>query len=130
MKENEKSIKDVIIILTKESDEFKKLNQEAKLAIGSREIFTEKVCQKGGLLVELPSSLPSRVSGIGKEDWCEILDRVRLFAKQAEKAYASGETFALSSLLMHPGGLNIENNDLQKLVDELKNKHITSLPSE
>ncbi|KPJ55191.1 hypothetical protein AMJ47_01605 [Parcubacteria bacterium DG_72] len=131
MKEKEKSIEDMILVLTKVSDEFKKLHQEAKLALGkgNRGISCEKLSQKAGLLVELSSSLPSRVNGIEDREWYEVLDRVRLFARQAKEAYASGETFALGSLLMHPGDLNIEHNDLQKLVDEFKNEHVTSLPS-
>ena len=126
MSEEEKSIEEVVLILTETSDEFKKLHKEAEL-LANRELSCEKLSQKAGLLVELSSSLPSRVNGIGGGDWNAILDQVRLFAKQAEKAYASGETFALASILMYPGDSNIEHNHLQKLVDEFKNKYATPL---
>ena len=120
MCEEKKSIEDVVLIFTKASDKFKKLHQEAKLAIGNREVYCEKLSQKAGLLVELFPSLPTRVNGIREEEWHEVLDRVCLFAEQAKKAYNGGETFALASLLMHPGDLNIDHNYLQELVDEFK----------
>ena len=131
MKQEKKSIEDIILILTKTSDEFKRLHEEAKLATGhgNREMSCEKLSQKAGLLVQLSSSLPLRVNGIEERKWYEILDQVHLFAKQAKEAFASGEIFVLASLLMHPGDLNIEHNDLQKLVDKFKSEHITSLPA-
>ena len=131
MREEERSIEDIVLILTKASDKFKELHQEAKSATGSgdREASCEKLSQKAGLLVDLFSSLPARVNGIREEEWRGVLDKVHFFARQAKRAFSGGETFALASLLMHPGDLNIDHNDLQKLVDEFKGKHVTSLSS-
>jgi hypothetical protein len=129
MSEEKKSIKEVSLILTRTADEFKKLHKEAK-SVANRELTCEMLSQKAGLLVDLSSSLPLRVNGIKEGDWNEVLNQVRLFSKQAKEAFNSGETFALASLLMHPGDLNIDHNDLQKLTDKFKSEYVTSFIKE
>jgi len=120
---SKKQIKDVIQILEDAAERFKQLHKEAKIALGKsdRDTYSKKLFGKAKLLIQLPLNLPSEVEGIEEETWKEALERIKYFAKKAEEALQSGETFALGALLIHPGQMDIENNDLQELVDQLKN---------
>jgi len=117
---NKKQIGEVIQILEETAERFNQLHKEAGLALPDRDAYGKKLFQKARLLIQLPLNLTLEVEGIEKELWKATLERINYFAKKAKEALQSGETCVLSALLVHPGHIGIENNDLQKLIDELK----------
>lgn len=118
-----KQIGDVIQILEEAAKRFKQLHEEAKIALGKsdKDAYSKKLFEKARLLIQLPLNLPSEVEGIEEEVWKETLELIKYFAEKAKEALQSGETFALGALLMHPGEMDIEKNDLEKLIKKLKN---------
>lgn len=119
---SKKQIGDVIQTLEETEKGFVQLHKEAKTALKKqdRDAYSEKLFGKARLLIQLPHRLPSEVEGIEKENWEIMLERINYFAEKAREAITSGETLALGALLIHPGQMDIENNDLQKLINELK----------
>lgn len=120
---SKKQIGDIIKILEDAAERFKQLHKEARIALGKsdRDTYSKKLFEKARLLIQLPLNLPSEVEGIEEEVWKGTLERIKYFAEKAKEALQGGETFALGALLMHPGEMDIEKNDLQELVDQLKN---------
>ncbi len=117
---SKKQIGDIIQIFEDAAKSFEQLHKEASLALPDQDAYNKKLFEKAELLVQLPLRLPSEVEGIEEEVWKTTLKWIEYFARRAIEALGSRETFALGALLIHPGQMDIEDNDLQKLIGELK----------
>jgi len=105
------------------SNRFKVLHLRAKSAmeIPDRNLYAELLFEKARLLIGLPSLLAKQVDGIGKGHWGNVLNNIEFYAKKATIAIKSGGTSIMAGLLLDPGETNIENNWLERMVNELRN---------
>lgn len=86
------------------------------------EKYREKVKQRALLLVELPELIQDVLQCIHDDGIREeILYKVTFFAREAREYLENNNTFGLASLLTHQGSKIGDKNDLELLIEKLKN---------
>jgi len=122
MNNNQDFTKYIMPLLELISNRFKELHLRAKSAMETpnRALYSRLIFEKARLVIGLRSLLPKEVDGIDKGHWGNVLSNIEFFAKKATIAIKSGETSIMAKLLLDPGETNIENNWLERMVNELR----------
>ena len=112
----------VVPFLELVSSRFKVLHLRAKSAmeISDKDLYVGLLVEKANLLTGLPLLLPKQLDGCDEVHWEGVLRNIEFFAKKARDAMKSGETSILAGLLLDPGKIDIEDNWLERIVNDLK----------
>ena len=113
-------------ILRETAERFRILGVEAEAALTAgrdAKTYSQKLRERAQLLIDLPNRLPGRFTDVDKRREAEILKEVLGFAGAAKDALEDSDgSFLLGALLSHKGDKLRSKNDIERLVDSLRNK--------
>jgi len=114
----------VVQILEETAKKFRSLYIEARSVLAEKDVdgWETKLKERGRLLIDLPNSLAPVLENMEPELKTKILYKISSFADIAEKALSENNTFGLSAILTKMGQKENENNDLEKLIKDIKQK--------
>lgn len=115
--ESKDGLQSTIEVLKEVAEKFNMFEHEYK---NTKSI--EKLRERAQLLVELPDRIISTLEGVDQEIRQRILDNVKAFSAQAQRALDGGEKYELFELLalLTPKGSEIgDKNRLEELIDSL-----------
>ncbi|MGD9506374.1 MAG: hypothetical protein AB7W37_15805 [Syntrophobacteraceae bacterium] len=114
-------------LLHESATKIRRLESEAKDALFSRDDAAEhrkKLQEKAMLLMDLPDVMEEALAGMDDDAAEDILMGVRDFARRAGQAMGLSSIFYMSALLYPDDYREGDQNDFEKFVDALQNRHL------